>query len=84
MKKYIDGKKDKKKKKKFIDEEEEKNSDNPGTTGGSNFEPKVEPDGKEESFGGDLSSICIAPLEQDQIQFNDFLADADDSVALPK
>jgi hypothetical protein len=41
--------------------------------------------GNEESFGGDLSSIMIAPMEMDQIkngQFNDFVED--DSISLPK
>ena len=75
LKKYMEKpSKDKKSKKSKKDEVIEATEE---ATGGSNFNTEA----KEESFGGDLSSICIGPMEQDQIGANDFM---DDSVQLGK
>ena len=53
-----------------MDKEKKKKSSKKGeelkqteeATGGSNFE-QANTEAKEESFGGDLSSICIGPME---------------------
>ena len=71
LKKQMDKpKKDKKKSKKEEQTEE--------GTGGSNFEgvekTEVEKTDAQESFGGDLSSICIGPMEQ--IADADFMDDS--------
>ena len=44
------------------------------------FDPELKNQGedKEKEFGGDISSICIAPFEDDQIkggQFTDFIGE---------
>ena len=64
------------------------------TGGSTMYQKKIQPEGKLENdndltsgerqidggkgFGGDISSICIAPFEEDQIkggQFTDFIGD---------
>ena len=85
LKKHIE---DKKKKK-------SKTEDKAGATGGSTtgelqFNPpeaaKKEKEGSdgEGGFGGDMSSIMIAPLEQQHIQGGQFTDFLDDSMNLPK
>ena len=66
-----------------------KKDDNIGATGGSNFEisaqKPLEEKKSQDEFGGDISSIMIAPMEMEQIatgQFNDFVED--ESINLPK
>ena len=72
-----------------IQDDYKKDDDNIGATGGSNFEisaqNQLEEKKSQDEFGGDLSSIIIAPMEIEQIatgQFNDFVED--ESINLPK
>lgn len=72
-----------------IHDDYKKDDDNIGATGGSNFEisaqKQLEEKKSQDEFGGDLSSIIIAPMEIEQIatgQFNDFVED--ESINLPK